>query len=93
MKISKTQLIHKIKHNTDHDKNTIVGILDLAFDVIQKELIQGNEVVIAPLGILSPLTRKAKVGVNPQTREKINIPEQKSVKLKVSKNLKEVLNY
>lgn len=52
----------------------------------------GCKINFAGFGSFEPKTNKARVGINPATKEKIQIAESKSVKFKVSKTFKEELN-
>ncbi|WP_339022463.1 HU family DNA-binding protein [Spiroplasma endosymbiont of Crioceris asparagi] len=66
-------------------------IINVVFDEIIKSLVKGEEVAIAGFGKLATAERAAKVGVNPATGAKINIPAKKVTKFKPSKQLKEAI--
>lgn len=52
---------------------------------------KGNSVSIAGLGILDVKKSKARAGMNPKTREPIQIPARLSVRLKPSRTIKNAL--
>ena len=51
----------------------------------------GDKVDLADLGKFEVKTRAARVGVNPATGEKINIPESKVLNFKPAKSVKDTL--
>lgn len=65
--------------------------VEAAFDAIGQALVAGEEVRIPGFGIFSVKERAARQGINPSTRESIEIPASKAVGFKVSKNLKDSL--
>ena len=58
-------------------------------DTIQKTLSKEEKVTLAGFGTFQAIERKARRGVNPQTRETIRIPSKKVPKFKVGKGLRE----
>ncbi|MBI5441785.1 MAG: HU family DNA-binding protein, partial [Deltaproteobacteria bacterium] len=52
----------------------------------------GERVAVPGLGIFSVADRKARVGINPQTKAKIKIAASKVAKFKAGKDLKTLLN-
>jgi nucleoid DNA-binding protein len=52
-------------------------------------LVAGEEISIPGFGKFSVATRKARTGLNPQTKAKINIPETKVPKFTSAKALKD----
>ncbi|MBI4860597.1 MAG: HU family DNA-binding protein [Candidatus Riflebacteria bacterium] len=55
---------------------------------IQKALKKGNDVTLVGFGTFKVVKRKARVGINPQTKEKMKIPARKAVKFVAGKGLK-----
>ncbi len=66
--------------------------VDAAMSVIKHTLNAGEEVVLNGVGKLTRKVRSARVGINPATKERVNIPESKTVTFKVAKELKDFLN-
>lgn len=62
--------------------------VDAVFESVANQLEEGNTVDIFGFGKFEVTTRKARQGINPMTKEKIEIPERKAVKFKASKQLK-----
>ena len=72
-------------------KNAEVAI-NATFVAIGEALVAGEEVRIPGFGTFVVKERAARTGLNPSTREKIEIKESKAVGFKASKNLKDSLN-
>lgn len=72
-------------------KNAEVAI-NATFVAIGEALVAGEEVRIPGFGTFVVKERAARTGLNPSTREKIEIKEFKAVGFKASKNLKDSLN-
>ncbi len=75
------------KHNLT--KKEASEIIDLIFETMTETLKNGNRVDISGFGKFEVKTRAARTGINPQTKEQIEIPESKVPAFKASKNLKE----
>lgn len=75
------------KHNLT--KKEASEIIDLIFETMTETLKKGNRVDISGFGKFEVKTRAARTGINPQTKEQIEIPESKVPAFKASKNLKE----
>ena len=68
-------------------EKVIDALFGLAFCVTKKE----GEFTIPGLGKLSIVDKKARVGLNPKTKEKIKIPAKKVVKMKLLKVAKDAV--
>ena len=67
-------------------------IVETIMNTIKSALESGDSVKIVNFAKFSVVQRKARVGVNPQTREKMNIPAKKAIKFKSGKALSDVVN-
>jgi len=65
--------------------------VDAVFDTITKSLSRGEEVAIAGFGVFRVAKRAARMGVNPKTGEKIQIPASVKPKFRAAKALKEAV--
>ena len=63
--------------------------IELIFNTMADGLVAGEEIAIPGFGKFSVATRKARTGMNPQTKKKIKIPETKAPKFTASSVLKE----
>ena len=77
------------KHNLT--KKEATEIVDLVFDSIAKTLKDGGRADITGFGKFEVKTRAARTGINPQTKQPIQIPASKVPGFKASKNLKELV--
>lgn len=59
------------------------------FNEVTKSLIEGDGCTLHGFGSFKKVVSEARVGHNPQTGERIEIPEKKRVKFTVSKYLKD----
>jgi nucleoid DNA-binding protein len=64
------------------------GFRNVAIDAFRKK----KELVIRDVGTISVYKRKQTVGTHPKTKEKIIIPSKYSVRIKLHKKSKDVLN-
>jgi DNA-binding protein HU-beta len=62
------------------------------FDTIMKTLSRGEEVAITGFGTFRVVRRAARMGVNPKTGERIQIPAATRPKFKAGKHLKDAVN-
>ena len=65
--------------------------MDAITSAITDTLAMNERVTLVGFGTFQVMERKARRGVNPQTREAINIPAKKVPKFKAGKNLKEAV--
>ena len=77
------------KHNMT--KKEAGEIVDLVFNNIAETLKDGGRVDITGFGKFEVKTRAARTGINPQTRESIQIPATKVPGFKASKVLKDLV--
>ena len=66
--------------------------IDILLSGIGEALARGEKVTLRGFGTFSTTKRAARVGRNPQTGERIDIPASQSVSFKASKALKDVVN-
>ena len=85
--MNKEELIGKISKDAKITKVAAKAALDTTLSSIQGSLKKGKPVTLVGFGTFSVSKRKARVGRNPQTGEKINIPAKKVAKFKAGKDL------
>ena len=86
------EFIELISEETGETKVNIDKMISAIFKTIEDVVSKGDSVQVAEFGVFKQKIIKARRGVNPFTKEKINIPEKKSVTFKVSAKLKAKLN-
>lgn len=66
-------------------------MIDTFVETVTSELKKDSEVTIAGFGTFSAKKRASRVGINPQTKEKLQIPAITVPKFKAGKTLKDAL--
>ena len=86
--MNKAELIEQVASQTGLAKRTSGKAVDAVVSAISDCLAKGEKVTLVGFGTFRVRSRKARRGVNPQTRESINIPAKKVPKFVPGKNLK-----
>lgn len=90
--MNKTELIEVVAKEADLKKKDAEAAVSAVFAAIENALVEGDKVQIIGFGALEVKTTAAKVGINPQTKAKIDIPAKKAVKFSAGKALKDKVN-
>ncbi len=80
--MNRTDLIEKIAESTKLTKVDSKKALDATIDAIKNALAAGDSVALIGFGTFSVVERPAHEGINPRTKEKIQIAAKKAVKFK-----------
>lgn len=91
-KLNKRDLAEQVSEKAHLSKKDAENALDVAFDLIEKSLLDGQEVNITNFGVFTPKTRKQRDGTDPKTHQRITIEETRSITFRVSKSFKTKLN-
>ena len=89
--INKDMLTHAIVEKTDLSKRDVSAVIEAFVDVVTAELRAGNKVTVTGFGTFRVSKRAARVGINPQTKAKINIPAMIVHKFTAGKTLKDAV--
>lgn len=89
--VNKNALTEAISVKTDIAKKDVETVIDTMVDVITEELRQGGKITITGFGAFRVSKRAAREGINPQTKEKIQIPAMTLPKFTAGKVLKEAV--
>ncbi len=89
--VNKDALVDSISNKTDLSKKDIMAVLEAFEEVITEEIRQGNKVTMTGFGTFRISDRAAREGINPQTKEKIQIPAMRVPKFTAGKALKEAV--
>jgi len=90
--MTKTELIALVAEKTGKTNKAAKADVETVLNAILDTLAEGESVAIAGFGNFDIKTRAARKGVNPATKEVIDIPETKTVTFKATKSLREKLN-
>ena len=89
--MTKQGLIDYVAEKAEMSKAEAGRALDAVLEGIQAGLKESGEVSFTGFGKFSVKERPAREGINPATKEKIEIAASKSVKFKASKSLKDAV--
>lgn len=89
--MTKSQLLSALSEKTGMAKKEIAGLMDELTGIAYKEVKKSGQFVLPGFGKLVKVKRKARMGVNPATGEKIKIPAKTVVKFRVAKAAKEAV--
>jgi DNA-binding protein HU-beta len=88
----KAEIVDAIAGDAGMTKASATQALDAVVNYLQQALKKGERVGVPRLGNFSVADRKARAGINPQTKEPIRIAASKVVRFRPGKDLKELLN-
>ena len=89
--MNKTDLIELIADKADASKSEAQRFFDAFQEVVTSELKKGEEIQITGFGKFYVQKREAREGINPQTKEKMNIPASKVPKFTACNSLKDAI--
>ena len=87
--MNKTDLIEQIASKTNSSKNDAQKFFDAFTDVVESALQKDDQVQITGFGKFYVQKRDARQGINPQTKQRINIPASKVPKFTAGNALKD----
>lgn len=90
--MNKTELVAAMAEQAGISKKDAEAALKAFTDTVSKELKKGGKVQLVGFGTFEVAKRAARSGVNPLTKEPMNIPASKAPKFKAGKALKEAVN-
>ena len=90
--MNKTELVSAIAENAGLTKKDSEKVLKAFVEVVTEELQKGEKVQLVGFGTFEVSERPAREGINPQTKEKIEIAASKAPKFKAGKALKDAVN-
>lgn len=91
-KQNKNEILDVISERSHVNKKDAKAVVEELFSYIEECIIAGEEVNIKNFGVFVPKVREKRKGTHPQDHSEIDIPEKKSISLRLSKNLKKHLN-
>jgi len=87
--MNKAELVNKVGGEVGLSKRETKKVVDAIIETIGDTLAAGEKVTLVGFGTFRVRSRKARRGVNPQTRESIQIPAKKVPKFSTGKILRE----
>jgi len=89
--MNKAELVEEVANQTGLTKRTSREVVDAVISTITDSLAREEKVTLVGFGTFQVRERKARKGVNPQTRETIQIPAKKVPKFRAGKSLREAV--
>ena len=90
--MNKTELIDKIAASAGITKDQAKAALNATTNALKDALITGDKIQLVGFGTFSVNERPAREGINPATKEKIQIAAKKVAKFKAGAELADALN-
>ena len=90
--MNKTELIDKIAAGAEITKAQAKAALEATTNALKETLIAGDKIQLVSFGTFSINERPAREGINPATKEKIQIAAKKVAKFKAGAELADAIN-
>lgn len=90
--MNKEEIIVNVAYKARLTKKDATMAVNAVFDTILDTLESGESVKIAGFGSFDVKTHKARIGMNPITKEPIQIPEMNAISFKAGKAAKDKVN-
>lgn len=85
-------LIERISKNFDLTKKEAEIAVNTVFEAISEALDKGEKVELRGFGVFKVREKRARIGRNPRTGEKVEVPPKRVPYFKAGKELKEAVN-
>ncbi|WP_290377042.1 HU family DNA-binding protein [Paramuribaculum intestinale] len=85
--MNKTELINAVAEKANLSKAQAKAALAATLNTISEALLKEDKVALIGFGTFSVAEKPARTGINPRTKEKIEIPARKAVKFKAGADL------
>jgi len=89
--VNKDALVSAISEKTELSKKDIETVIDVMIEEVTRVMKAGDKVTLTGFGTFRVSNRAAREGINPQTKEKIQIPAMTVPKFTAGKTLKEAV--
>jgi DNA-binding protein HU-beta len=86
--VNKGELVDAIASESNLSKADAENALNAFINAVQNTIASGDKVTLPGFGTFSPALRKARTGMDPRTRQPVQIPERKSAKFSVGSKFK-----
>ena len=90
--MNKSELVAAMSEKSELSKKDVEKALKAFTDVVAEELKKGEKIQLVGFGTFEVSERAARTGLNPRTKETIEIAASKAPKFKAGKALKDLMN-
>lgn len=88
--MTKSQLIERMAEQAPHvPRREVEALVEAVFDVMADALKAGRRIELRGFGVFAVRTRRARVGRNPKTGARVDVPERRTLSFTVGKELRE----
>ena len=89
--MNKSELINSLSEETTFSKKDVVRVLDSLIRIIERTLRRGDKVSITGFGTYWVSKRPARKGINPATKQRIDLPAVRVPRFKPGKQLRQLV--
>jgi len=89
--VTKKELTDRIADATGAKRTLVKGIVQQLLDEMITELSKGNRLEFRDFGVFEVRIRKSRMAQNPRTLERVAVPVKSTVKFKVGRRMKELV--
>lgn len=89
--MNKSELINSLSEETAYSKKDVSRVLESLTRIIERTLKKGEKVSLTGFGSFWTSRRPARKGINPATKERIDLPAVNVPRFKAGKNLREIV--
>ena len=86
------EFVEQLAERADVRKKVADQVFRTAIEIIREALLNGESMRIMGLGVLHVVHRKPRTAMNPKKGTRVHVPAKRTVRLRVSKDLKRDLN-
>ena len=90
--MTKADLVEKVAKEADMTKKDAEQLVEIIFDSITGSLNKGEKIELRGFGSFRTRQRKPRIGRNPKTGDRVEVPAKKIPFFKPSKELKDLVN-
>ena len=87
--VSKREIAERVARKAKQTQLVTKRIIQLFLDELIDELAQGNKLEFRDFGVFDVVIRKRRVGRNPRTGERVDVPEKRVVSFKMGRLMRE----
>lgn len=89
--MNKSELINALSEETNFSKKDVAKVLNSFTRIVERTLKKGGKVSLTGFGTYWISRRPARMGINPATKQRIQLPATDVPRFKPGKHLKEML--
>lgn len=90
--MNKTELVAEVATKAEVSKKDAAAAVDAVLEAVTEALVKGDKVQLVGFGTFEVKARAARQGLNPRTKEAIEIPASNAPSFKAGKALKDAVN-